>query len=282
MNILVTGATGRVGSRFVPRLLRRRSEAVRVLVRDPARAEPLGRLGAEIVVGDLRDPGTLGDALKGTDVVVHLAAAFRGVSDDETTATNHTATVELAEAAIRAGVGRFVHVGTTLIYGSGHGRPAAETDEPVAAERAYPASKVAAENDLMRLHRERGLPLSVARLAFVYGDGDPHLAESLMWAGEWPMHKRLHMVHHADVAQALLRLIEAKGVEGSIYNVADDAPVTALELHALNRRPIPGPAASRTLDDPWDGIADTTKIRRELGFRPIYPTVHTAADAGAL
>ena len=115
----------------------------------------------------------------------------------------------------------------------------------------------------------------------VRGEGDPHLAESLWWAREWPLHKRLHLVHHAGVGQALLRAVQANGVDGQIFNVADDAPVTALELLNLNREPIPEEAASRALDDPWAGIADTAKIRRELGFRPIYPTVYTAKEAGA-
>jgi len=281
MTILVTGATGRVGSRFVPRLLQR-GEPVRALVRDPVRAELLGGLGAEVVVGDLRDTGGLDGVLKGVGAVVHLGAAFRGVPDEEAIAINHTATVELAEAALRAGVTRFVHVGTTLVYGPGRGRPAHEADEPVPSARAYPASKATAEKILLGLHRTEGLPLRIARLAFVYGDGDPHLAESLLWARDWPLHKRLHIVHHADVAQALLRLIRAGGVDGETFNVADDAPVTALELLNLNGEPVADGAASRTLDDPWEGIADTSKIRRELGFRPIHPTVHSAGAAGAL
>jgi nucleoside-diphosphate-sugar epimerase len=281
MTILVTGATGRVGSRFVPRLLQQ-SEPVRVLVRDPHRAEPLGKLGAEIVVGDLRDTATLDGALKGIDTVVHLGAAFRGVSDEEVVAINHTATFELADSAIRAGVARFVYAGTTLVYGPGRGRPAIEEDEPAPPGWAYPMSKASAEAALTRLHQEEGLPLRIARLAFVYGDGDPHLGESLIWARDWPWHKRLHLVHHADVGQALLRIIRANGVDGAIFNVADDAPVTALELLNLNGEPIADEAASQALDDPWEGIADTSKIRRELGFRPIHPTVYAAKDAGAL
>jgi nucleoside-diphosphate-sugar epimerase len=281
MTILVTGATGRVGSRFVPRLLQQ-AESVRILARDPGRAGSLGALGAEVVIGDLRDTGTLDNALKGIDAVVHLGAAFRGVSDEEAVTTNHTATVELAESALRAGVRRFVYASTTLVYGPGRDRPALESDEPTPPGRAYPTSKALAEKALLHLHRDKGLPLRIARLAFVYGEGDPHLAESLLWARDWPLHKRLHLVHHADVGQALLRAVRANGVDGEIFNVADDAPVTALELLDLGGEPIAEDAASRTLDDPWEGIADTSKIRRELGFRPVHPTVHTARDAGAL
>lgn len=76
---------------------------------------------------------------------------------------------------------------------------------------AYPASKAEAERGLLELHRERGLDVRIGRLAFVYGDGDPHLAQSLRWAGGWASYQRLRLVHHADVAQGLLRLLRASG-----------------------------------------------------------------------
>jgi nucleoside-diphosphate-sugar epimerase len=126
------------------------------------------------------------------------------------------------------------------------------------------------------------LGLRIVRLAFVYGEGDPHLAESLRWARDWPAHQRLQLVHHADVGQALLLALRAGGVDGRVYNAADDAPVSAVELYALNHEQPPPDAGARPLDDPWAGIVDTTRIRRELGFRPIYPSVWTARDAGAL
>jgi nucleoside-diphosphate-sugar epimerase len=282
MRTLVTGATGRVGSRFVPRLLEQEGEVV-VLVRDEARGEPLRRRGAEVVAGDLRDAATRKRAVDGVDAVVHLAASFRGVPDEEAVEVNRTATVELARAAVDAGVGRFVLASTNLVYGAGRGRPAGEDDPPRPPEAAYPASKAAAEAALQELHRSDGLGVRVARLAFVYGEGDPHLAESLMWARRWPAHKRLHLVHHADVAQGLVRALRAGGVDGGTWNLADDAPVTAVELHRLNHEPrAEDPAGQPADDDPWEGIVDTTRARAELGFRPIYPSVYTARDAGAL
>jgi nucleoside-diphosphate-sugar epimerase len=282
MRTLVTGATGRVGSRFVPRLLEQGEEVV-VLVRDAGRGEPLRRRGARVVAGDLRDADSGRRAVDGVDAVVHLAASFRGVPDEEAVAVNRTATVALARAAVDAGVGRFVLASTNLVYGAGRGRPAREDDPLLSPMAAYPASKAAAEDALRELHRSDGLGLRVARLAFVYGEGDPHLGESLMWARRWPAHKRLHLVHHADVAQGLLRALRAGGVDGGTWNLADDAPVTAAELHQLNREPpTADPAGAPPDDDPWEGIVDTTRARAELGFRPIYPSVYTARDAGAL
>lgn len=280
MTTLVSGATGRLGSRFVPRLLAE-GERVRVVVRNAEAAEALCTRGAETIVGDLRDPETRGDAVDGAQAVVHLAAAFRGVPDDEARAVNHTVTVELARAALAAGVERFVLASTNLVYGPGRGRPAREGDD-LAPTGAYPESKVAAEEALRALHRRDGLGLRVARLAFVYGEGDPHLSESLRWAAAWPAHQRLHLVHHADVGQALIRALRCSGIDGMTFNVADDSPVTAVELHDLNGQPVPEDAATRPLDDPWTGIVDTAAARTTLGFRPIFPTVYTAKAAGAL
>lgn len=284
MLTLVTGTTGQVGRRFGPRLLAqsRPGERVRVLVRDEARAERFAELGAEVVVGDLRDAEALGKAVAGVDAVVNVAAAFRGVPDEEAWAVNRDAAVELGRAALASGVRRFVQVSTGLVYGLGRGRPLTEEDEirPGGAMwGAYGESKAAAERQLLALD---GLDVRVARLPFVYGEGDPHLAQSLMWAANWAATQRLQMGHHADVAQGLLRILHAPGIAGRIYNIADDAPVTAVELHQLNGVEVPAELYERTDPDPWFVITSTDRIRRELGYRPLYPSVYAARDAGAL
>ncbi|OIJ64733.1 NAD-dependent epimerase/dehydratase family protein [Streptomyces mangrovisoli] len=285
MLTLVTGTTGQVGRRFVPRLLAqtRPGERVRVLVRDAARAEPFARLGAEIAVGDLRDPEALGKAVAGADAVVNVAASFRGVPDEEAWAVNRDAAIELGRAAQGAGVARFVQVSTAVIYGSGRGRPMTEDDEsrPEGAQMwgAYPESKLAAERALLALD---GVDVRVARLPFVYGEGDPHLAAALNWAPKWAPAQRLQMAHHVDVAQALLRLLHAPGIAGRIYNVGDDAPVTTVELYALCGVEVPAELSANTDPDPWYGILSTERIRRELGWRPHFPSVWSARDAGAL
>jgi nucleoside-diphosphate-sugar epimerase len=81
---------------------------------------------------------------------------------------NDTATVELARAAVAAGVDRFVFTSTNLVDGPGRGRPARESDDP-APNGTYTESKAAAEEALPALARSDGLGLSVVRLAFVYG-----------------------------------------------------------------------------------------------------------------
>ncbi|MCX4914635.1 NAD(P)-dependent oxidoreductase [Streptomyces sp. NBC_00687] len=285
MLTLVTGTTGEVGRRFVPRLLGQApaGDRVRVLVRDETRATALAGLGAEIAVGDLRDADTLVKALAGVDAVVNIAAAFRGVPDEEAWAVNRDAALELGRAAEASGVARFVQVSTNLVYGTGRGRPLTEDDASMPGGLmwgAYPASKAEAERGLLAL--EGGMDVRIGRLAFVYGEGDPHLAAVMRWAGNWAAGQRLQMVHHADVAQGLRRILYAPGAAGRIYNIADDAPVTAVDLHRINGVEVPPALYERTDSDPWHGIVSTDRIRHELGFRPIHPTVWSARDAGAL
>jgi len=280
MRILITGATGKVGSRFAPRLLQR-EDTVRVLVRRAERAEFLRQQGAEIVIGDLLQPDTLAQAVAGVEAIVHLAAFFRDATAEEAQAVNQAGPRALAQAALQAGVPRFVFASTNLVYGPGRGRPACEDDTPQPSH-AYPESKAAAEQALLELHRTQGLGLRLMRLAFVYGEDDSHLADVAGWLRTWNPAKRLHMVHHADVAQALLLALDTPGIDGRIYNVADDEPVSAAEILRFLDEPVPQEAEAPPLDDPFEGIVDTARIRNELGFRPVYPSFQAAREAGVL
>jgi nucleoside-diphosphate-sugar epimerase len=276
MTTLITGVSGTVGSRFARRMLDRH-EPFRVLVRTEEQATRWWDAGVEVLLGDLRDPGVAERAVERVSAVVHIAAAFRGVPDAEAWAVNRDATIALAEAAVKEGVGRFVLTSTTLVYGPGRGRPNLEDDE-LRPSGAYPESKREAE---LALRTMPELGLRIVRLAFVYGEGDAHLKSSLRWASTWPAHQRLHLVHHADASQGLSLALQTDGVDGAVYNIADDAPVTAWELHAVNGERYPV-GNDQSLADPWEGIASTARARRELGYRPIYPTLYTAIAAGAL
>jgi uncharacterized protein YbjT (DUF2867 family) len=107
--LLLTGATGSVGSRLLPLLLER-GEDVRCLVREPRR---LGerRVDVQIALGDLgemSDPYLVRQALRGVDTVVHLAATIRDQPPHRIEELNGLATVRLLRAAERSGVERFV------------------------------------------------------------------------------------------------------------------------------------------------------------------------------
>jgi len=277
MKILVTGATGKVGSRFVPRLIAK-GYNVTILVRDAAKALP----GAKMVVGNLYDPNTLPPAVAGMDAVIHLAALFRTFTDNEgIVKTNHTGTVALTQAAIAAGVKRFIFVSTGNVYSPGYGHPAKEDDVVnINDPRAYSSSKIAAEQELLKLD----LDVRVLRLGFVYGDKDPHIDEIMPVLKNWKRHpgSRMHMVHHLDVAQALLLLLQRDNLNGEIFNIADDAPITLYELaHSVGKAAGTFDGNEGPLADPFEGIMDVSKLRK-FGFRLLVPSYYVARDLDIL
>jgi NADH dehydrogenase len=107
--LLLTGATGSVGSRLLPLLLER-DEPVRCLVREPRRLGP-HRVDVQITLGDLgelSDPYRLRQSLRGVDTVIHLAASIRDQPPHRIEELNGLASVRLLRAAERAGVERFI------------------------------------------------------------------------------------------------------------------------------------------------------------------------------
>lgn len=275
MRILVTGATGKVGSRLAKRLAQR-GDHVRALVRDPARATDLRGGEIELARGDLLDVSSLAAAVRGVDAVVHCAAFFRGATPEQAHAVNDLGTQHLARAACAASVKRFIFTSTGLVYGSNGGRVAGE-DDPCAPNAAYPVSKLAAERFLLAVD---GLDVRVLRLPFVYGDGDPHIREAIPMMRGFSPAQRMSIGHHVDVAQAVGRLLDAAMPSHRIYNVVDDeAPDLATLFASAGEAPPDGSNAEG--GHAFDALLDGRRIRDDLGFRPEFPRLANATAAGA-
>lgn len=274
MDISITGATGKVGSRLARRLVAQ-GHTVRALVRDPSRASDLAASGIRLVAGDLLEPASLRDAVAGADVVVHCAAFFRGATPDEAHAVNERGTRQLATSARDAAVPRFLFMSTGLVYGPNGGALARE-DDACAPVEAYPVSKLAAERLLLAID---GLDVGILRLPFVYGDGDPHIRDVVPFMRTFPPGQRMSIGHHADVAQAVTRWLDAPTGEHRIYNVTDDdAPDLATLFASVGEAPPDGtePERARAFAARLDG----RRIREALGFRPRFPTLADAVRAG--
>src|SRR6202012_960756 len=115
MKVLVTGATGFLGS-YLTRALIKRGDAVRILARSSERAAQLQAAGVELRVGDLNDPACGRGLADGVETVFHLARSATAASMQEFDRMDVAGTEQLLAEAKRAGVKRFVYVGTLAGY----------------------------------------------------------------------------------------------------------------------------------------------------------------------
>jgi predicted dehydrogenase/nucleoside-diphosphate-sugar epimerase len=168
--VLVTGASGFIGARLCERLYFSGEYDVRALIRNPGRAVRLARMPIEFAVGDLSSPDDLTRAMAGCDMVVHagIGTSWR---ESERVAVNVEGTTNIVNAAMKAGVKRFVHLSTLALYGDEvTGTITEETAIHPKKEWDYARSKHAAERVVLDA-AARGLPAVVHRVAVVYG---PH------------------------------------------------------------------------------------------------------------
>lgn len=271
MTILVTGGTGLIGSRLLRRLVASGIEC-RALVR--AGNKPPS--GATATLGDVLEPTSLGKAVDGVSAIVHLAALLRTPLSTQIWAVNLQGTRNLIEAAKQyAPRARFIMASTSMVYNINSPHPAREEDA-VDPERAYPASKVAAEREL----RNSGLIWSILRFGFVYGDKDGHLQSVPKLAERFKWHPalRLSMIHHRDIA-VVVQLALTGSLDGRVVNAADEAPMSVFEICELVGAPLE--PSCTPIANPWWGQIDGAVARR-LGFCPTVATVHQAVREDVL
>ena len=175
MTVLVTGASGFLGSAVARRLLAA-GYAVRVLVRENSPVANLEDLDVEVVTGDLRDAGSLARAVKGCTGLFHAAADYRLWVPDPSPmfAINVDGTRALMLAALEAGVERIVYTSSVAALGLRKDGPADE-ETPVSLEAVigpYKKSKFIAEREVSRLVTERGLPAVIVNPSTPIGPRD--------------------------------------------------------------------------------------------------------------
>ena len=132
--------------------------------------------GVDIAIGDLRDRESLRRAVKGIDVVYHIAAIYRqaGVSPDVYRAVNATAVGQLVEAAAAAGARRVVHCSTVGVHGDVEHPPANE-DAPLKPGDIYQETKLEGERLARAAGASTGIEVTIVRPSGIYGPGDRRL-----------------------------------------------------------------------------------------------------------
>src|SRR5215208_87921 len=177
--ILVTGADGFIGSHLTEALVRQGCN-VRAFVYynsfnswgwlDHSAPEVLKSL--EVFAGDVRDPHGVRTALRGCDVVFHLAALigipYSYVAPDAYVDTNIKGTLNVLQAARELGLERVVHTSTSEVYGTARYVPIDE-EHPLQAQSPYSASKIGADNIALSYYRSFGTPVSLIRPFNTYG-----------------------------------------------------------------------------------------------------------------
>jgi UDP-glucose 4-epimerase len=271
MTILVTGATGLVGARLLPRLVEAGLDC-RALVRGGKEVP----VGVSAVEGDILDPESLGPALTGVTAIIHLAAVLRTPDTDQIWKVNVEGTRNLIDAAkAQAPDARFIMASTGLVYDPAALCPSRESDV-AQPKMPYPASKADAEKVL----RESGLNWSIQRFGFVYGDGDGHIAmlPKLVGMFKWHPANKLSMIHHQDIATAM-KLALTGIFDGRIVNIVDEAPTTIYELVEIAGEAMA--PSDEPLANPWFGHLDGG-LARSLGFQPTVRTVFQSVTGGSL
>jgi len=172
MKILVTGATGLIGSHLVERLVARKHD-LRVLVRSGSDLRRLRGLGVELAYGDVRDYRAVRSAVKGVDVVYHLAGVMcdwgphRLFWDVNVGGAEH-----VCQACVAEGVERLIYTSSVAATGMEDYTGVKDESAPLIADsrqHIYCYSKAEGERVVQRYARERGLRVTVLRPSYVYG-----------------------------------------------------------------------------------------------------------------
>jgi UDP-glucose 4-epimerase len=236
--VLVTGASGFVGTALVPALLRS-GNTVRATVRRPDTGVPSGV--EAISVPDLNEPIDWRPVLEGVESVVHMAGiAHVGgkLGAQVYDRVNHLATADLAAACARAGVHRFVFLSSVRAQcGASAPRILTERDEPRPTE-PYGISKLKAEAAV----RSSGVPWTILRPAIVYGPGvKGNLASLLRIASTpWPppfarFSNRRSLLALENVVAAIELALTADACVGDTFLVADPHALTLADIVAALR-----------------------------------------------
>lgn len=238
--VLVTGATGFVGTHVVRKLVKE-GFPVRAFVRRISRIRSLEEMGVEILFGDIRDEHALENALSQVHSVVHLAADTSG---DPRTSQDVTVrgTENLIRAVRSAGVKKLIYMSSMSVYETVRAKKGAVYDEDAPLEPepwkrgAYASTKKLAEDLVRAAMGAQGPQWIVLRPAMIFGPGADMFfppigvqigARLVVLFGTGEEHLRL--IHVDDVSEAIFLCLQ-KDVGGNrIYNLVHEDPISKKE-----------------------------------------------------
>jgi predicted dehydrogenase/nucleoside-diphosphate-sugar epimerase len=239
--VMVIGGTGFIG-RALTRDLVARGHDVRVVSR--GRTGPFADIQnhVETVSVSMRDVDGMANAMEGIDTVYNLAKSMDKTWDDALI-NDVGVSVGVAEAAMTAGVRRFIYTGTIASYDmsspEGSITEATGYADDMTDRNMYARSKAECERQLLEMHEGRGLPLVIARPGIVVGIGGPLQHWGIgRWHGAGAVRiwghgrNKLPFVLIDDLTDGLIRMMEQDGIEGESYNLVGDPMMSARDYFA--------------------------------------------------
>jgi 2-alkyl-3-oxoalkanoate reductase len=233
--VLVTGASGYVGSQVVQQLVKE-GYYVRALVRGLSRTESLERLGVELIYGDVRDLSSLRNAAEGMDILIHLAAGLRGtpgfVLDSCVQGTKN-----VAVAARSAGLKRVIYMSSMAVYDYAKLRDSDIITEETLLEPCpelrgtYSLAKRRAEDVALSHLYDTSPAWTILRPSVIVGKGHDIFAPVGLKVGNvlvclGSARKHLRLIHVEDVGAAILGLIHNKGTSGHVFTLSHPGSLT--------------------------------------------------------
>lgn len=296
--ILVTGADGFIGSHLVETLVGRGCD-VRAFVHynsfnswgwlDQSPREV--RKALDVFAGDIRDPHGVKAAMKGCDVVLHLAALI-GIpysyhSPDTYVDTNVKGTLNVVQAARELGVAKVVHTSTSEVYGTARFVPITE-EHPLHGQSPYSATKIGADQMALSFQRSFGTPVAVLRPFNTYGPRQSaraviptvitQIAAGARTLKLGSLHPTRDFSFVADTVRGFIAAAESDGAVGEVINVGSGFEITvgdtvrliaeimgaeiAIEQDDLRLRPEASEVERL--------FADTGKAKRIMGWEPLF------------
>jgi dihydroflavonol-4-reductase len=236
MKVLITGATGFIGTNLSLHYAKTGHQVVGVSKEathaERENAADLKQAGVELLKGSIKDETLLRQAIKGVDLVFHIAAAMReaNIPDQVFWDVNVNATRRLLEISKEQGVSRFIYCSSIGAMGWSMQKPASE-DSPCNPEDIYQVTKKAAEELCLEFHQTHNYPVVIIRPADVYGPRDRRLLKLFkgIKKGRFVMvgsgKNEHHMVHVKDLVSAFSLAARVEEAVGQIFIIAEDCPV---------------------------------------------------------
>jgi len=241
MNVLITGATGFIGSHLADRL-HAKGYTLRCLVRPTSDLHWIRHLPVEYIYGDLFDERALTSAVRDVDYVYHVAGLTKARTPEEYFKGNHDATSNIL-AVVRSNhskLRRFIHVSSQAAVGPSPRGAVVNEESLYHPITTYGKSKMAAEKECLNAMKE--FPLTIVRPPAVYGPRDKDIFEffNTMNKRLQPMigfnEKTVSLIHVSDLVDGIIQAGEHSSGAGQTYFISSERFYTWREVGGVTSR----------------------------------------------